>query len=71
METAKTFLRIPELIRALEPLVANPVSPKFIFRLIGDGRIKPCGYIQRVPIFDINQLGIIAKEINKDEKAAS
>lgn len=68
METAKTLLRTPELIRALKPLVSNPVSPKDIFRLIGERRINPCGYIQRIPVFDIAQIGDIAKEINGAER---
>ena len=65
METVKTLLRTPELVRALQPLVSDPVTPKDIFRLIGEGRIKPCGYLQRVPVFDIAQLGDIAKEFHR------
>ena len=68
METAKTLLRTPELVRALAPLVSVPVTPKDIFRLIGDGQIRPCGYIQRVPVFDIVQLGDIAKLFQRADK---
>lgn len=68
MKPARTLLRTPELVRALGTLVSVPVTPKDIFRLIGDGLIQPCGYIQRVPVFDIEQLGDIAKQLsnNKD-----
>jgi hypothetical protein len=68
MEPSKTLLRTPELVRALEPLVSVPVTPKDIFRLIGEGLIKPCGYIQRVPVFDIAQLGDIAKQFQRDSR---
>jgi hypothetical protein len=68
METVKTLLRTPELVRALNPLVSVPITPKDVFRLIGEGRIKPCGYIQRVPVFDVTQLGDIAQEFHCDCK---
>ena len=61
METVKTLLRTPELIRALESLLSVHVSPGDVFRLIGEGKIRPCGYIQRVPVFDVAQLGEVAK----------
>ena len=67
METVKTLLRTPELIRALKPLVSIPISSADIFRLIGEGRVKPCGYIQRIPVFDIAQIGPIAKEFRCKE----
>ena len=61
METVKTLLRTPELVRALEPLLSMPVTPRDVFRLIGEGRIKPCGYLQRVPVFDVAQVGEISR----------
>ena len=63
-------MRVPELVRALEPLVGKPVNPKEIFRLIGEQEITPCGYIHRIPVFDIAQLSSIAS-LFKSEKLAS
>lgn len=65
MEKAKTLLRTPELVRALEPLVLGPVTPKDVFRLIGDGLITPCEYVQRVPVFDVSQIADIAKHFSQ------
>lgn len=57
---SKTLLRIPELIEAVNRLVPNTISPTDIFRLIGTGDIKPFGYVQRIPLFSVEQIGDIA-----------
>jgi|GEM_PF-4336946 len=62
MNRTKTLLRVPELIKAVEPLVSNPVTHEDIFRLIGTGDIQPLGYIHRVPVFGLNQIGDIARK---------
>lgn len=63
MGNSKTLLRMPELVKAVEPLVPGSITHDDIFRLIGTGDIKPLGYIQRVPVFDLSQIGTIAKKL--------
>lgn len=63
MDTNKTLLRVPELMRAVKPLVSFPITHKDIFQLIGTGDIKPLGFIQRIPVFDITQVSDVAKVI--------
>ena len=59
----KTLIKVPELIEALEPLIQGKLVPDDIFRLIGGGDIKPLGYLQRIPVFDLNQIAEIATAI--------
>jgi hypothetical protein len=63
----KTLLRVPELITAVEPLVGIDVTHDDIFRLIGDGAIKPFGYVQRMPVFDLSQIAYIAQKLKSSE----
>ena len=62
MNASKTLLRVPELVKAVAPLVSVSITAKDIFRLIGTGGIKPLGFIQRVPVFDITQIGEVARK---------
>lgn len=55
--TVKVLLRVPELIDAVQPLVGKPVDAQVIFELIGLGDIQPLGYVHRMPIFAIEQIG--------------
>lgn len=68
---SKTLLRIPELIEAVNQLVLNPVTPTDIFRLIGTGDIKPLGFVQRIPLFSVEQIGDIARQFQMKGEAVS
>jgi hypothetical protein len=68
MANTKTLLRVPELIEAIRPLTSKPVNSKDIFRLIGTGDIKPFGFIQRIPVFSVDQVGDIAKKFRPPQK---
>lgn len=63
MDSNKTLLRIPELLEAIKPLVSIPITHEDIFRLIGTGEIEPLGFIQRIPVFDLGQIGDVAKKL--------
>ena len=52
----KTLLRVPDLVEAVAQLVEFDVSINDMFKLIGDGKIKPYGYVQRAPIFEPGQI---------------
>lgn len=67
MDTSKTLLRIPELLEALKPLVSIPITHEDIFRLIGTGDIQPLGFIQRIPVFDVSQIGEVAKKLQVNQ----
>jgi len=64
----KTLLQIPDLIEAINPLAGSEISSDDIFQLIGSGDIKPLGFIQRIPVFELNQIANIAEAI-KTRKA--
>ena len=59
----RTLLRVPDLIKAIEPIVGSKVAPDDIFRLIGSGDIKPLGVVQRIPVFDLDQIASIAEAV--------
>lgn len=61
----KTLLRVPDLIAAVEPLVKSKVSADDIFRLIGSGDINPLGVVQRMPVFDLDQIAGIAEVLRQ------
>ena len=61
MVMVKTLLRIPELIEAVNPLLSKPINHDDVFRLIGTGDIRPLGFVQRIPIFSVDQIGDIVK----------
>ena len=63
MNKSKTLLQVPELIKAIEPLVDSAVTPKDIFRLIGEGDIAPLGYLQKMPLFSVEQIGFIVRKL--------
>jgi hypothetical protein len=56
----RTLLRVPDLVIAIEPFVEAEVTVDDIFRLIGNGDIKPVGIVQRMPVFDLQQIADIA-----------
>jgi len=62
MKNSHTLLRVPELLKAIEPLVSMPLTAEDIFRLIGTGEIEPLGYIQRIPVFSVEQIGKIVRK---------
>jgi len=62
MKDCQTLLRVPELVKAIAPLVSIPLTPDDIFRLIGTGDIEPLGYIQRIPVFSVEQIGEIVRK---------
>jgi hypothetical protein len=62
MDKAKTLLRVPELVKVIEPLVSVRVTTDDIFRLIGTGDISPLGFMQRIPVFSVEQIGDIANQ---------
>jgi hypothetical protein len=51
---------VPDLTEALKPLVERAVEAEDIFRLIGAGDIAPFGFVQRMPVFELEQLAEIA-----------
>jgi len=59
---SKTLLRVPELVEAVNQFVLKPVNHKDIFRLIGEGDIKPFGYLQRIPVFAVEQIKDVVEE---------
>ena len=60
----RTLLRVPDLVAAVEPLVKSKVSADDIFRLIGSNEIKPFGVVQRMPIFNLDQIAEVASKLN-------
>jgi hypothetical protein len=69
MANSRTLLRVPELIEAVNPLISKPINSEDVFRLIGTGDIKPLGFIQRIPVFSVDQIGDIAKKFQKSPEA--
>lgn len=69
MNSNKTLLRMPELLEALKPLVSISITSDDIFRLIGTGEIEPLGFIQRIPVFDLGQIGEVAKKLQANREA--
>ena len=70
----RTLLTVPDLVAAIEPIVGHKVAVSDIFRLIGSNKITPFGFVQRMPIFQLDQVGEIAekiKTINDDSKVAA
>jgi hypothetical protein len=68
MANSKTLLRIPELIEAVNPLISKPINSEDVFRLIGTGDIKPLGFVQRIPVFSVEQISDIAKKFRSTQK---
>ena len=68
MANPKTLLKVPELVEAVNQLVSNPISPEDIFRLIGTGEVKPLGFAQRIPLFSIEQVGVVVRLFQLAEK---
>jgi hypothetical protein len=64
----KTLLRVPDLIKAIEPFVKGKVLAEDIFRLIGNGNIKPLGFVQRMPVFDLGQIADVATVVNRSKE---
>jgi hypothetical protein len=60
MNKNKTLLRVPELLEAIKPLISRKVTHEDIFLMIGSGEIQPHGYIQRIPVFSIEQIAEVA-----------
>jgi len=61
----KTLLNVPDLIVAVKPLVRIQVSADDIFELIGSGDVRPMGVVQRMPVFDLDQIADIAAIIKQ------
>jgi len=70
MEMSKTLLRVPEILEAVTPLVAFPVTAEIIFGLIGHGDINPLGYIQRIPVFSVNQIQEVLRALQENQGVA-
>ncbi len=64
----KTLLRVPDLITVIEPLVDVKLAVDDFFRLIGDGAIKPLGFVQRMPVFGLDQVAEVVKAIQGAKK---
>jgi hypothetical protein len=61
----KTLLKVPDLVMAVQPLVNRPVNARSIFELIGEGKIKPMGYLQQIPLFDVGQIGEVVQALQQ------
>lgn len=60
-----TLMRVPDMIDAVEPLIGWRPDPTEMFRLIGQGEIKPLGVVWRAPIFAPSQIGEVAAVLQR------
>lgn len=59
----RTLLTVPDLIAAIQPIVGNRVVVSDMFRLIGAHVIEPFGFVQRMPVFQLDQVGEVAEKV--------
>ena len=59
----RTLLTVPDLIVAIEPIVGKQILVGDLFRLIGSHVIEPFGFVQRMPVFQLGQVGEVAEKV--------
>lgn len=61
-----TLLRVPDVVKAINPMLQEPISIETIFQLIGEQKLYPFGYVCRAPIFVPEQVTEIARIVQRE-----